>query len=207
MGNIAKARQTYKPPTGTVRMVLDVELIKERASLLKEIGAANEHADALRQESGDRPVTPKLKRANDALLKLHEQLQALEEREREHLHTFLLTKLPGVEWNDLSDKFPPRDGVEFDVEVGYDHQAVALQAARKNTVDVKEPLADGEQRAEGGTYVEIDGVTYRGEPLDKEDWDFIEEIAAGWDIANLVNVELQLNVLQASSRLVRLKKD
>ncbi|PYY32353.1 hypothetical protein [Curtobacterium sp. MCBD17_030] len=206
MGNIAKARQTYKPPTGTLRMVLDVELAKERNTLLKQIGAANDHVDELRREAGDRPVTPKLKKANDEVLRLNEQLQALEEREREHVHLLHMTKLPGVEWNDIADKFPPRLDVQLDIDLGYNHHAVSLVAARVNTVDVKEPLADGEERVEDATYVEVDGVVHRGELLDDDDWDFIQDIASGWDIANVVNLQLNLNVLQSSNRLGRLKK-
>lgn len=206
MGNIAKARQSYKPPTGTLRMVLDVELAKERNALLKRIGAANDHVDELRREAGDRPVTPKLKKANDEVLRLNEELQALEEREREHVHTLHMTKLPGIEWNDIADKFPPRLDVQLDIDLGYNHHAVSLVAARVNTVDLKEPLAEGAQRDEDATYVEVDGVVHRAEPLDDEDWNFIEEIASGWDIANLVNLQLNLNVLQSSNRLGRLKK-
>ncbi|PZE66892.1 hypothetical protein [Curtobacterium sp. MCBD17_021] len=206
MGNIAKARQGYKPPTGTLRMVLDVELAKERNTLLQRIGAANDHVDELRREAGDRPVTPKLKKANDEVLRLNEELQALEEREREHVHLLHMTKLPGIEWNDIADKFPPRLDVQLDIDLGYNHHAVALVAARVNTVDVKEPLAEGEQRDEDGTYVEVDGVVHRGELLDDDDWDSIEEIASGWDIGNVVNLQLNLNVLQSSNRLGRLKK-
>jgi hypothetical protein len=207
MGNIAKGRQTYKPPTATVRMVLDSELAKERNTLLKQIGAANEHVDELRRQSGDRPVTPKLKKANDEILKLNEQLQALEEREREHVHTLHMTKLPGIEWNDISDKFPPRIDVQMDLDLGYNHHAVALVAAQVNTVDVKEPVEEGAPLDEDATYVEVNGVTHRAEPLDAEDWEFIQDIASGWDIANIVQVQLNLNVLQASNRLGRLKKD
>jgi hypothetical protein len=206
MGNIAKARQGYKPPTGTLRMVLDVELAKERNTLLKRIGAANDHVDELRREASGRPVTPKLKKANDEVLRLNEELQALEEREREHVHLLHMTKLPGIEWNDIADKFPPRVDVQLDIDLGYNHHAVSLVAARVNTVDVKEPLAEGEQRDEDGTYVEVDGVVHRAELLDDDDWDSIEEIASGWDIANVVNLQLNLNVLQSSNRLGRLKK-
>ncbi len=42
MGNIAKARQGYKPPTGTVQIVVDVELARERATLLQTQAAAEQ---------------------------------------------------------------------------------------------------------------------------------------------------------------------
>jgi hypothetical protein len=207
MGNLAKSLQTYTPATGTVKMVLDVELAKERKALLTQISQLNGDADELRRELGQRPVTPKLKKVNDHIAEVEKQIEDLEEREREHLHTLHMTKLPGIEWNDLSDKFPPRLEVQLDLDLGYNHHATALAAARKNTVDVKEALAPGATRDPDATYVDIDGVTHRAEPLDGEDWDFIEQIASGWDIANVVNVQLNLNVMQASNRLGRLKKD
>jgi hypothetical protein len=207
MGNLAKSLQTYTPATGTVKMVLDVELAKERKALLTQISQLNGDADELRRELGQRPVTPKLKKVNDHIAEVEKQIEDLEEREREHLHTLHMTKLPGIEWNDLSDKFPPRLEVQLDLDLGYNHHATSLAAARKNTVDVKEALAPGADRDPESTYVDIDGVTHRAEPLDGEDWDFIEQIASGWDIANVVNVQLNLNVMQASNRLGRLKKD
>lgn len=176
MGNIANARKGYKPPTGTVQIVLDVELAKERKLLLDRI-------DAAREEAKGRLVTPKLK-------KLNEELDALTEREREHVHKLRMTKLPGVEWGDLADKYPPRMDVQFDLDLGYNHHAVALAAARISTVELVE-----------------DGDEVKEALLDDEDWDTILDIASGWDIGNIVNLQINLNVLQASNRLGRLKKD
>jgi hypothetical protein len=177
MGNIARARAGYKPPTGTVQIVLDVELAKERKLLLDRI-------DEARAEAQGRLVTPKLK-------KLNAELETLTEREREHVHKLRMTKLPGVEWGDLADKYPPRMDVQFDLDLGYNHHAVALVAARISTVEIVDA---GEDEAK-----EV--------PLDDEDWDTILEIASGWDISNIVNLQINLNVLQASNRLGRLKKD
>jgi len=176
MGNIAKNRDGYKPPTGTVQIVLDVELAKERKLLLDRI-------DAAREEAKGRLVTPKLKKLND-------ELEALTEREREHVHKLRMTKLPGVEWGDLADKYLPRMDVQFDLDLGYNHHAVALAAARISTVELVE---------NDGNVEEI--------ILDDEDWDTILEIGSGWDIGNIVNLQINLNVLQASNRLGRLKKD
>lgn len=176
MGNIAKNREGYKPPTGTVQIVLDVELAKERKLLLDRIEEA-------RAEAQGRLVTPKLK-------KLNTELEALTERERQHVHKLRMTKLPGVEWGDLADKFPPRLDVQFDLDLGYNHHAVALAAARMSTVEL----------------VENDGAVEEV-ILDDEDWDTILEIGSGWDIGNIVNLQINLNVLQASNRLGRLKKD
>lgn len=176
MGNIAKARQGYKPPTGTVQIVIDAEIAKERKTLLDQIAVAEDEAKG-------RTVTPKLR-------KLREQLDALTEREREHVHKLQMAKLPGIEWNDLADKYPPRLDVQFDLDLGYNHHAVALAAAKTNTVEL----------------VENDGVVEEV-PLDEEDWATILEVASGWDIANIVNLQINLNVLQASNRLGRLKKD
>lgn len=176
MGNIAKAREGYKPPTGTVQVVIDAEVARERKTLLDKIAVAEE-------ESKDRTVTPALK-------KLRGQLAELTEREREHVHKLRMVKLPGVEWNDLADTFPPRLDVQFDLDLGYNHHAVALAAARKTTVELVE---------NGDEVTEV--------PLDDEDWDTILEVGSGWDIANIVNLQINLNVLQASNRLGRLKKD
>jgi hypothetical protein len=176
MGNIAKAREGYKPPTGTVQVVIDAEVARERKTLLDQI-------DAAQDEAKGRVVTPKLK-------KLRDELDALTEREREHVHKLRMVKLPGVEWNDLADKYPPRLDVQFDLDLGYNHHAVALAAARMSTVEL----------------VEKDGAVEEV-PLDDEDWDTILEVGSGWDIGNIVNLQINLNVLQASNRLGRLKKD
>lgn len=191
MGNIAKAREGYKPATGTVQLVLDVELAKERKLLLDRI-------DEAREEAKGRLVTPKLK-------KLNEELADLTEREREHLHKLYIVKMPGLEWNDLSDRFPPRLDVQFDLDLGYNQHAVAMAAARQTAVeivDVPEGPRDPERE-----YVTVAGVDYLVVPLDDDDWATIVEIASGWDIANIVNLVTNLNVLQASNRLARLKKD
>ncbi len=198
MGNIAKAREGYKAPSGTLQIVIDAELAKERRTLLDTQAAAEQDlsnqidAEALAAEA--RPATPKLKKLRDQLVKLQEthqqQLDALAEREREHLHKLRMVKLPGVEWNDLADTFPPRLDVQFDLDLGYNHHAVALAAARRSTVEL----------------VEKDGAVEEV-PLDDDDWEAILEVGSGWDIANIVNLQINLNVLQASNRLGRLKKD
>lgn len=183
MGNIAKAGQSYKPPTGTVQIVLDAEVARERKTLLDQIEAAQ-------VEAKGRLVTPKLKKLND-------DLTALTEREREHVHKLRITKLPGMEWADLAAQFPPRLNVQFDLELGYNHHAASIAAARHTTADGK-PIT-----------VELveDGNEVKEVPLDDDDWKTILDVGAGWDVDNIVNLIINLNVLQASNRLGRLKKD
>jgi hypothetical protein len=215
MGNIAKAREGYKPPTGTVQVVLDVELARERNTLLQQQAQEEQtlstEIDRVAAPAAGRTVPPKLKKLRDEMVALQqrhrEQLEALTEREREHLHKLHMTKLAGVEWSDLADKFPPRLDVQFDIDLGYNHHAVAIAAARRSTVDVKEALPEGAKRDPEQTYVEVGGVVHRAEPLDEDDWNYILEIASGWDISNIINLQINLNVLQASNRLGRLKKD
>jgi hypothetical protein len=183
MGNIAKAREGYKPPTGTVQVVLDAEVAKERKLLLDRIAEA-------RDEAKGRLVTPKLKKLND-------ELDALTEREREHVHVLRITKLPGMEWADLAAKFPPRLDVQFDLDLGYNHHAASIAAA-KHTTEAGKPIT-----------VELvgDGDDVKEVPLDDDDWATILEVGAGWDVDNIVTLVINLNVIQASNRLGRLKKD
>lgn len=198
MGNIAKAGQNYKAPTGTVDLILDVEVAKERKVLLDRIAEA-------RDEAKGRLVTPKLK-------KLNEELAALTDREREHLHKLRFTKLPGMEWADLAAKFPPRLESQFDQDLGYNHHAASIAAAQHTTEAGKPvtvellPIPEGPRDPEA-EYVTANGVDYLVGLLDDEDWETILTVGAGWDIDNIVSVNLNLNVLQASNRLGRLKKD
>jgi hypothetical protein len=186
MGNIAKARQGYKPPTGTVQIVLDAELAKERKQLLDAIEEA-------REEAKGRPVTPKLK-------KLMDELTVLTEREREHVHKLRITKLPGLEWADLAAKYPPRLDVQFDLELGYNHHAASIAAAQST-------IGEGDDAWPVTVEIVQDGEKIKEVPLDADDWAAILEVGAGWDVDNIVNLVINLNVLQASNRLGRLKKD
>lgn len=202
MGNIAKARQGYKAPTGTVQVVIDAELAKERKTLLDTIDQEeqklSDEVNRAAVAADGRPATPKLKKLRDELNAMkqqhQEQLDALTKREQEHVHKLRIAKLPGMEWADLVAKFPPRLDVQFDLELGYNHHAASIAAARYTT--------------EAGRPITVEVMDDGSEvPLDDDDWDAILEVAAGWDVDNIVNLVINLNVLQASNRLGRLKKD
>jgi len=136
---------------------------------------------AAQKTKGDGRLTRK-----SAVDKVREQIAELEDREREHLHTLRFTKLSGLAWADLAALYPPRQNVPFDVSLGYNHHAAAVHAAKVNGVEIR----DGETIA-----------------LDDDDWKTILDIGAGWDVDNIVTTVLDLNVLQASRAIGRLKKD
>lgn len=221
MSKISQAREGYKPPTGTVNIVVDAKLAIERKTLMDahaaSLEALSDQITAEAQKVEQRPATPKLKKLRDELeeLQLTQQaeLVALEEREREHVHKLQMIKLPGVEWNDIADRYPPRLDVQFDLDLGYNHHAVAIAAARHTTASGQPvtveliDLPEGAAKDPAAEYRTVNGVEYLVGPVDDEDWDTILEVGSGWDLSNIVSLQLNLNVLQASNRLGRLKKD
>jgi hypothetical protein len=173
---ISAAREGYTPRTNTVTICLDTGISSERDALMAQLAEASKpKAKANERLAQKSPAT-----------KLREEIEALEKREREHMHTLRFAKLSPLEWADVTALYSPRDGSHFDASLGYNHHAAAVHAAKINGVEI------------------VDGEVVK---LDDEDWAAILEVASGWDIENIVTVVLDLNVLHASRSLGRLKKD
>jgi len=173
---ISSAREGYKPRTATVTVCLDSAVSDERDKLMAALAEAEK-----KKTKADGRLTQK-----SEATKLREQLAELEDREREHMHMIQLTKLEGLAWAELTAQYPARDNSAFDQDLGYNHHAAAIHAAKVNGVE----LVDGEMRE-----------------IDDDDWDTILEVASGWDVENIVTVVLRLNVMIAANRVARLKKD
>jgi hypothetical protein len=173
---ISSAREGYKPRTATVTVCLDSEIADQRDDLMRALAEANK----TKAKANDR-LTQKT-----AATKLREEIAELEDREREHMHTLRFTKLDGLAWADLTAIYAPRENSAFDQQLGYNHHAAAIHAAKVNGVE----LVDGETRS-----------------IDDDDWSTILEVASGWDVENIVTAVLELNVFHASRAVGRLKKD
>ena len=188
MSKISEAREGYTPRTARVTVCLDNAVSDERDALMRRIRETAAEVDAVAKANrADERLTRKTKadKLREDLKQLREELAALEDREREHMHTLQFTKLKGLEWADLTAIYPPRQNVPFDMELGYNHHAAALAAAKKNGV----ALVDGKPVA-----------------LDDDDWSTILEIGSGWDVENITTTVLDLNVLHGSRAVARLKK-
>lgn len=173
---ISSAREGYKPRTATVTVCLDSTVSDERDKLMAALAEANKK----KAKAGER-----LTQKSEAT-KLREQIAELEDREREHMHALQFTKLEGLAWAELTAQYTARDNSAFDQDLGYNHHAAAIHAAKLNGVE----LIDGETRA-----------------IDDDDWATILEVASGWDVENIVTAVLRLNVMIAATRVARLKKD
>lgn len=173
---ISAAREGYKPRTNTVTICLDTGISAERDALMAKLAEASKP-----KAKADERLT----QASPAA-KLRKQIDDLEEREREHMHTLRFAKLTPLQWADITALYEPRDGSHFDHSLGYNHHAAAIHAAKLNGVEV---------------------VDDKVVPLDDDDWAAILEVASGWDIENVVTVVLDLNVLHASRAIGRLKKN
>jgi len=189
LSKISEAREGYTPRTARVTVCLDNAVSDERDALMgriREVGA--EISKAEKSNRADERLTRKTKadKLRDDLKQLREDLAALEDREREHMHTLQFTKLKGLQWADLTAIFPPREKVPFDMQLGYNHHAAAIAAAKTNAVEL---------------------VSGKPTTLDDDDWSTLLDLGSGWDVENIVQTVLDLNVLHGSRAVARLKKD
>ena len=175
MSKISDIAQNYRPPTRTVIVMLtpNDDAMRRREELLTAIVDVEKAA-------GERLA----RKAPTA--KLREELAALEKSETKFMRTLRFTKLDGIKWAELTAKYGPREDVAFDAQLGYNHHAVALIAAKVNGTDV----TDGAE-----------------EPLDDADWETIHKVASGWDIENIATAVLEMNVMRSARTIGRLKKD
>lgn len=175
MGNIANQANaaSFKPLKTFVRVWLDSEHTLQRMKLTAEI---------LQEEklTEGRAVTPKLK-------KLRDQMDVLNHNAEDFLHVLEFEKVDGQVWTRIAQTVPPRPDVKLDRQLGYNTFEAAIAAARVSGKEIqsKDPQDDASPRI----------------PLDKDDWDVLLRDGSGYDIDNIVNTVLDLNVFQASNRI------
>jgi len=192
MGNIARARAaTSKPIGGTLKVWLNTDVSKERSDVFRELQAEEAKLEG-------RPALPKS--ATTKVTKLRERLHEIEERESEHAHLLYFEKLPGLDFANLGDEFPPRAGNPTDMELGFNTRSTTLAAARRNGCELIED-PDGDFR----TPTQPDKV-FRKVPLDDDDWSAILEIGSAYDVNGLEGLILNLNVYYSSQMVARWKK-
>lgn len=203
MGAIARATENYTKPTAVVAVWLDSEVTPKRAAAITKLRQAENVVAALEREKpaedgSSKPLgNPQLKQARQQVTRYRRELDELEERERAHAHLLQFAKLDGIQWADISAVYTPRPGNRIDDQTSTNYHAAGLHAAKvSGSLLVEDP--------EGS--VEVDGTTYRPEPIDDEDWQAIQEIGSGWDIERIAWANLELNVLHSSNQLARLSK-
>lgn len=138
--------------------VLSICLDPALASELVRAKAARDAADA---ESGVNP-SPEWKRADKAVSDLEKKVRAATEQ-------FKFQALPRREWAALVAKHPPRKNSQTDKLLGYDGDAVTMDAAVAGLV---EPV------------------------LDEDDWQALDEHLSGGEWERIKNAVLVLNAGQ-----------
>lgn len=195
MGNIANTAKgaVTKPAGGILKIWLNTDVSSERAEIMRAIEAEETKIDG-RLATAKKTETPKLKQ-------LREQLAAVETREQKHAHELYFEKMPGLDFANLSDLFPPRAGNPTDAEYGFNTRQTTMQAAKANGVELIED-PDGEFETSMRP-----GKKYKRVPLDDEDWNTIESVGSGFDLNGIENLILNLNVMLSSQMVARWKKD
>jgi hypothetical protein len=192
MGNIAKAKAANsKPIGGTLIVWLNTDVSKERSDKFRELQAEEAKHDG-------RKALPK--GAETKVTKLRQELHEIEEREREHAHVLYFEKLPGNDFADLSDLYPPRAGNPTDLELGFNTRKTTLAAAKATGHELIE-----DSEGDFTTPTQPDKV-FRKVPLDEDDWSAILELGSGYDLNGLEGLILNLNVYYASQMVARWKK-
>ena len=175
MSKISSAREAHTVPTMTVTVCLSTKVNEERDVLMTRIREAE-----AKKGAGDRLSM------KTAVQKLREELAAVEDREREHMHVLRFTKMKGLDFANLTAQFPAREKSTLDQQLGYNHHAACLAAAKETGLEV------------------VDGADA---PIDDDDWATIYDIGSGWDIENIVQANLNLNATGSARLVGRLKKD
>lgn len=176
MSKISDIAQNYRPPSSTVTVMLSPndKAVRRREELLREI------TEAQKPKPGDR-LTKK-----SPVDELRAELEAVEATEAQFMRTLRFTKLDGLAFAALTAEHPPRETVPFDLQLGFNHHAGSLSAAKLNGVDVTDVA--------------------EGVPLDDDDWKVIFTVGSGIDVENIVQTVLELNVMRSMRTIGRLKK-
>jgi hypothetical protein len=175
MSKISSAREAHTVPTITVTVCLSTKATEERDAIMVRIREAE-----AKKGAGDR-----LSKKTE-VQSLREELAAVEDREREHMHVLRFTKMSGLDFANLTAQFTAREKSALDQQLGYNHHAACLAAAKQSGVE----LVDDKPVA-----------------LDDEDWQTIYDIGSGWDLENIVQAVLNLNATGSARLVGRLKKD
>jgi hypothetical protein len=189
MGTIAQQTADMEQTKAFVRVWLDSKASQERGVLLGQLDTAQAEVTTEEEATKDRKVTPKLKQLRDHEAQLRDQLVALEERERDFLHVIEFEKCDGQVWGDLADARPPRENTPIDAQLGYNTRGVAMEAAKLT----------------GSLVLSKDPADRNGprEKLDADDWNALLKHAAPYDLDNIENAVMLVNVYQASNRIAR----
>ncbi len=129
MVDIAEVRKRRRPPTRSVALCLDQDLIRRRDDLRRRL----DRQKALDERTNARDLAPDIER----------ELDEVEEQIREATVTFTFRALPRVEWRRLVEAHPPTPD---DVEAGldFDPETIVAPLLAAAAVEPEMDLSDAE---------------------------------------------------------------